>query len=247
MEVLASHGLLADEQRLVEALQVSERYYEERYWTDDTFWASENEARRMWVELYSLLARELGAKDAQALGEVLYEEFGKGSRWALYEDVIPAMRALKEMGVLMGVVSNWDARLAGLCLELDLSPFLHFVVSSACVGRIKPEPSIFRMALERAGVEASRALHVGDHSPTTVSGWPRFLPRPARRGPLLRRRAGCKGSGSHPRVAEPAGGPSPLRLPGHRVPGGAPGAGETPLSRGAAASAGWAPPLFIPP
>jgi len=170
MEVLASHGLLAEEQRLEEALQASERYYEERYWTDDTFWASEKEARRMWVELYSLLAQELGAEDARALGEVLYEEFGKGSRWALYEDVIPAMRALKEMGVLMGVVSNWDARLAGLCLELDLSPFLHFVVSSACVGRIKPEPSIFRMALERAGVEASRTIHVGDHYYADVLG-----------------------------------------------------------------------------
>ncbi len=169
-EVLRSHGIEAEPRLLEEALLVSERYYEERYRTDDTFWASEVEARRMWVSLYSILAEELGAEDAGLLGEALYEEFGKGSRWALYEDAVPAMCALRDMGVLMGIISNWDARLSSLCLDLDLSPFIRFVVSSACVGRIKPEPSIFRLALKRAGVDASRALHVGDHYYADVLG-----------------------------------------------------------------------------
>jgi putative hydrolase of the HAD superfamily len=170
LDILRAHGIEADPERLERGLEKSELHYEKRYWTDDTFWASEDEARRMWVELYAILAEELGVEDARGMGEVIYEEFGRGSRWALFDDVLPAMRSLEEMGVLMGIVSNWDARLSTLCLELDLSPYLHFIISSACVGHIKPEPSIFRMALRRAGVDASRALHVGDHYYADVLG-----------------------------------------------------------------------------
>jgi putative hydrolase of the HAD superfamily len=170
MEVLAAHGYAVTPEELDRGLQESEKYYEDRYWTDDTFWASEAEAEEMWTRLYALLMRELGVADPEGMGAVMYDEFGKGSRWALFDDVLPALRALSEAGLLMGIISNWDARLSSLCLELDLSPYLHFVISSACVGRIKPEPSIFRMALQRAGVGAEHAIHVGDHYYADVLG-----------------------------------------------------------------------------
>lgn len=170
VEVLASHGYAVTMEELDRGLKESERYYEDRYWTDDTFWASEIEAEEMWTRLYSLLMQELGVPDPGKMGAVMYEEFGKGSRWALFPDVLPALRALSEAGLLMGIISNWDARLSSLCLELELSPFLHFIISSANVGRIKPEPSIFKMALDRAGVEADRAVHVGDHYYADVLG-----------------------------------------------------------------------------
>ncbi len=169
-EVLAAHGRTVSRDELDRALKVSEEYYERRYWTDDTFWASEAEAEEMWTRLYSLLMRELGMPDPERMGAVMYDEFGKGSRWALYDDVLPALRALSARGLLMGIISNWDARLSSLCLELELTPFLHFIISSANVGRIKPEPSIFRMALHRAGVEAGKAVHVGDHYYADVLG-----------------------------------------------------------------------------
>lgn len=170
MEVLGERGFRVDGESLRKALIEAERYYEERYWEDDTFWASEAGSEKMWTELYTLLVGNLGIGEARALGKALYEEFGKASRWALFPDVLPAMRELSRMGVLMGIISNWDVRLATLCHELELSPFLHFVISSASVGRIKPEPAIFRMALERAGVEAGEAVHVGDHYYADVLG-----------------------------------------------------------------------------
>ena len=170
LEILARHGYHPSPVDLQRGLEISEHYYEERYWSDDTFWASEKEAAAMWSEMYALVMGEVGVDDAPAMGRLLYDEFGNGERWTLYPDVLPAMGELHTMGLRMGIVSNWDARLPGLCHHLGLSRYLDFVISSANLGRIKPEASIFDSALGRVGVEAAEAVHVGDHYYADVLG-----------------------------------------------------------------------------
>ncbi len=169
-EVLARRGHRPALPELRRALERADRYYEERYWSDDTFWASEAEAAAMWTRMYALAAEELGVEAPGAVGRELYGEFGRGERWALFPDVLPAVRELHAMGMRMGIVSNWDARLPGLCRHLGLSPYLDFVISSANLGRIKPQASIFASALGRVGVEAAGAVHVGDHYYADVLG-----------------------------------------------------------------------------
>jgi putative hydrolase of the HAD superfamily len=170
VEVLAGYGYQRSLAEVQRGLEHAESYYEERYWSDDTFWASEAEAAAMWSELYKLAMAEVGVDDSAALGRRLYDEFGRGDRWALYPDVMPAMDRLHEMGMRMGIVSNWDVRLPGLCHHLGLSRYLDFVISSANLGRIKPEASIFHSALGRVGVSAREAVHVGDHYYADVLG-----------------------------------------------------------------------------
>ncbi|MEJ5186186.1 MAG: HAD family hydrolase [Candidatus Geothermincolales bacterium] len=152
------------------ALDLSDQYYEDVYWKDDTFWASEDRTAEVWTEMYALAMRHLGLPDAEGLGRLLYEEFGRGDRWALYPDVMPTVELLHSRGILMGIISNWDVRLPGLCHHLGISRYLEFVISSANLGRIKPEHSIFRMALERVGVRPEEAMHVGDHYYADVMG-----------------------------------------------------------------------------
>ncbi|MEW6554818.1 MAG: HAD family hydrolase [Actinomycetota bacterium] len=170
VEVLAGRGLHPPLEDLRRGMEQAERYYEARYWSDDTFWASEKEAAAMWSEMYGLAMAEAGVEDSLELGRLLYDEFGNGDRWTLFPDVIPAMRELHGMGIRMGIVSNWDARLPGLCHHLGLSRYLEFVISSANLGQIKPEASIFRSALGRVGIEAGEAVHVGDHYYADVLG-----------------------------------------------------------------------------
>ncbi len=170
LEILTEHGVKVRVEELERGIREAEEYYEEKYWEDDTFWASEAEAEKMWTELYAVFLRNLGVKEDLSMAELIYEEFGRASRWALFPDVLPTMEELSRMGMIMGVISNWDARLSSLCLDLKLSPYLNFVISSACVGKIKPEPAIFQMALERSGVLAGEAIHVGDHYYADVLG-----------------------------------------------------------------------------
>ena len=166
----AGRGIHPSLEAIRRGLDLSERYYETRYWSDDTFWASEAEAAAMWSQMYALAMEEVGVEDSLDIGHLLYEEFGKGERWALYPDVFPTIEKLHSLGICMGVISNWDVRLPGLCHHLGLSRYLDFVISSANLGRIKPEASIFASALSRVGVSPLEAIHLGDHYYSDVLG-----------------------------------------------------------------------------
>jgi putative hydrolase of the HAD superfamily len=74
----------------------------------------------------------------------------------------PAIEAMRSRGLKLAVVSNWDCSLAGRLEELQLLEHFDAVVTSAEAGVPKPDPRVFRLALDRLGAPASRALHVGD-------------------------------------------------------------------------------------
>ena len=71
---------------------------------------------------------------------------------------------LRRRGVDLAVVSNWDCALPDHIERLGLGHLFRTVVASAVVGAEKPDPRIFRVALERLGVEPARALHIGDET-----------------------------------------------------------------------------------
>ncbi|MBA3305219.1 MAG: HAD family hydrolase [Thermoleophilaceae bacterium] len=87
-----------------------------------------------------------------------------------FGDAEPALRALRDRGLRLVAVSNWDCSLALWLRSAGIGGLLDGAVSSAEVGQPKPSPAIFRAALEIAGVEAVEALHVGDSIHNDVEG-----------------------------------------------------------------------------
>jgi putative hydrolase of the HAD superfamily len=74
------------------------------------------------------------------------------------------------MGARCAVVSNWDVSLATTLRALDLDRGLDAVVTSAAVGRAKPDPAPFRAALAALGAAPERALHCGDRHGEDAEG-----------------------------------------------------------------------------
>jgi putative hydrolase of the HAD superfamily len=83
------------------------------------------------------------------------------------------LETLRERGLKLGLVSNAidppdllhrDLEQLGVAQRLDVAVF------SSEVGRRKPDPSIFEVALSRLGIEPERALMVGDSVPNDVAG-----------------------------------------------------------------------------
>lgn len=170
-QVLAEEGHIRDVSAIDEYMPILDEYYEDRYREDDTFWRSEDETLAVWVGMYSLLCRKLGIHvDAEHIARRVYHEFGDPGRWRAYDDVRPAFERLHARGILLGLISNWDARLTGLMDGMGLGPLLDAVVSSAEVGLHKPDPRIFELACARLGVETSDAAHVGDHQYADIIG-----------------------------------------------------------------------------
>jgi putative hydrolase of the HAD superfamily len=83
-------------------------------------------------------------------------------RFHLLPDVLPALDAMAGAGLRLGVVSNWDCGLAEVLDGLGVGERFDAVAASAVVGAGKPDPAIFRHALEALGVAPEAALHCGD-------------------------------------------------------------------------------------
>ena len=111
----------------------------------------------------ALLSRELGT-------EVSVEEMMAAIRFRAFDDAAPALEELRERGLRLVVVSNWDYALPEVLERVGLLGLLDGVVTSAGVAAAKPDPAIFRAALEVAGADASEALHVGDSSEEDIAG-----------------------------------------------------------------------------
>lgn len=73
-----------------------------------------------------------------------------------------ALGRLNGAGLALACVSNWDVSLGRHLEEARLAGYFAAVVSSAEAGAAKPDPEVFRLALERLDVSPERTVHVGD-------------------------------------------------------------------------------------
>ena len=87
-----------------------------------------------------------------------------------FDDVVPGLRALRERGLTLVVVSNWDCSLPDWLGPPGLLELVDRVVTSAVVGAAKPDPRVFRRALELAAVDRAEVVHVGDSLDNDVEG-----------------------------------------------------------------------------
>lgn len=95
-----------------------------------------------------------------------------------YPEVREVLARLRERGLRLVVASNWDASLPHTLRALDLLEQVDGVVTSAQCQAAKPEPALFRRALELAGASPDQAVHVGDSWEEDVLGARRVGIRP---------------------------------------------------------------------
>jgi HAD superfamily hydrolase (TIGR01509 family)/HAD superfamily hydrolase (TIGR01549 family) len=96
--------------------------------------------------------------------------FNEGRLNRLYDDALPALAALRDLGLPLGIVSNFGAHLRPVLDRFGLASFFKFVVISAEVGLAKPDPRIFDLAVAESGAPRRRILYVGDHVGDDVEG-----------------------------------------------------------------------------
>jgi putative hydrolase of the HAD superfamily len=91
-------------------------------------------------------------------------------RFRPYDEVPAALRTLRAAGHRLVVVSNWDVSLHEMLRDAGLRGLVDAAISSAEAGAAKPDPAIFRRALELSGEPAADALHAGDSLEYDVFG-----------------------------------------------------------------------------
>lgn len=82
----------------------------------------------------------------------------------------PALELAHSAGVRTAVISNSNGSVRKIMESVGLADLLDFVIDSGEVGVEKPDPRIFQIALERAGVQPADAVYVGDLYSVDVLG-----------------------------------------------------------------------------
>ncbi len=142
-----------------------------------------------WIVHFAALLGDLGytAGEVKRVGPHLVAEHKRANLWTVPETgAREALAALREAGYLVGVVSNADGTVDRLLAGAGLADHLAFVIDSGAVGVEKPDPAIFRLALDRADVAPGEALYVGDVYAVDVVGARRAGIEPVLLDPLGR-------------------------------------------------------------
>jgi putative hydrolase of the HAD superfamily len=118
-----------------------------------------------WRDLVEkMLARIPGTidpLDRDNFFEAAYGHFAEAGVWALYPEVFDSLEKLAPRFEL-AIVSNFDGRLRVILEQLAISRFFRHVFVSSEIGADKPDPAIYRRALEISGLSPNQVLHVGD-------------------------------------------------------------------------------------
>jgi len=120
-----------------------------------------------WWQVVSLRTfKQVGVldqfSDFSAFFNALYIHFATSEPWFVYPDVRPVLERWQQLGIDLGVVSNFDSRLYSVLAALDLRKFFTSITISTEVGAAKPDPQIFVVGLDKHNCPAKLAWHIGD-------------------------------------------------------------------------------------
>jgi len=166
-------GIEISPEQIRRGILAADRYFFEENIKSPVEKRGEAEKAAVYSRYQDIVLSEAGAKVAK---EVLLKIMGrirqlfKGVTWALFDDVLSTLKTLKERQLTLGLLTNASKDLVSGYRKLGLEPYLNFVVTSEEAGADKPQPPIFLMALERAKVDASEAVHVGDQYNIDIVG-----------------------------------------------------------------------------
>lgn len=114
--------------------------------------------------------RTAQALELDAPPEVLGEVSERRISFRPYPESERVLQELRELGLDIYVVSNWDVQLEEVLESLGWTRYFDGIVASAVVGVEKPEPGIFEEALRVSGASRERVVHVGNDPVADVKG-----------------------------------------------------------------------------
>ena len=172
-QALQEFGIRVSPEKILPGVLVADSYFFEENANSPVEKRDPKKRAEVYACYQQIVLAKAGVKaDQELLTKVMKKvgELFRGTNWALFDDVLPTLRILKQQNFILGLLTNLAKDMGPICRKLGLEPYLDFVVTSEEAGVDKPNPGIFQLALQRAGVGASAAIHVGDQYKIDVVG-----------------------------------------------------------------------------
>ena len=121
---------------------------------------NEQRERETWRQIVANVFTDV--TDCELLFHELWDHFATPSCWRLYDDVSSAWQELTQREYTLGVASNFDERLIGICqTHPPLNNCQHLFWSAQLRVR-KPDPAFYVRVAERLQLEPAELLLIGD-------------------------------------------------------------------------------------
>lgn len=121
--------------------------------------------RRVYHELL-----EAGPGIDRSLADAIYEVML--DVWGAYDDTVPMLRALREAGLRLALISNAGVPIRRVLDRDGITELVDAIVLSYEVGCVKPDQRIFAAAVDALGLRPTEVLMVGDSGTDDVGGTP---------------------------------------------------------------------------
>lgn len=158
----AEHGIAGDDV-VARWAEVSEPHYLSYQRREISF----QEQRRARARAF------LGVDVTDAEADELFAGYLKRyeAEWVAFGDAVPTLRRVRAAGLTAVILTNGDETHQRLKLEVTgLAPEVDLLVSTSTLPASKPDPRVYGLACERAGVTPSEALMVGNSLTHDVLG-----------------------------------------------------------------------------
>ena len=172
-QIYQEYGIPLKSKDILKGLLLADKEWFENNTRSKLKEASPQEQLELGIHYEQIILAEAGIEvSRETLVGVLrkVQQLYKGMTFALFGDVLAVLEKLDKRDFVLGLVTNVARDMDKISRGLGLEPYIDFIVTSEEVGADKPDPAIFRAALDRAGVNAAEAIHVGDQYKLDVIG-----------------------------------------------------------------------------
>jgi len=120
---------------------------------------------------FKTVLRELGVDGipADEIAEQIRGEYLDQTKWHLFGDTVPCLKKAVEKGYINAIVSNHVPELPELVSGLGIEYYFTRIYTSGLVGYEKPNPAIYRTALEGLDKPCEVTM-IGDNMAADVEG-----------------------------------------------------------------------------
>ncbi len=106
--------------------------------------------------------------------------FSDFTLWKTFKGVEEFLAILKKNGKKLGIIENWDGRLTRFMKNWILDSYFNLVISGGELKLRKPDPHLFKLAIEKSGSTSSEIVYIGDRYVEDV-----LIPKKVGINPLL--------------------------------------------------------------
>lgn len=126
----------------------------------------------IFVRYTSRIIERMGGSGAgvERAAREIYDQWAACHHFEMYAEVPDVLRAIRAMGVRIGLISNTQRCLKTFAEHFALGDLFDVTLSSFEHGYMKPHPSIFEAALDAVGSPPDAAVMVGDSLAHDIAG-----------------------------------------------------------------------------